>query len=97
MTTSEYQVAGVVVVLLLVLGAALLHNYRVRLIADHRRLARSIIIDYSSLGFWADVQKMNSYGSWDDMFYDIRRWKFSQFYPGLLQESGKPCHYLGAW
>lgn len=71
---------------LFLIAAELLFWYRTRLIADHRQLARNIIIGYTSLTFWEDVQRFNSFGTYDEQFWNWRKWGFSQFYQGVLNE-----------
>ena len=70
-----------------------LYYWRGKLIGSHRALARSIIIGDTSLTFWEDVARMNSYGDWDSMFWDFKRWRFSAMYPSVLQD--EHSHFLG--
>lgn len=59
----------------------LIYKIRMRALAEiSLRVREAIDRGESANGYY---QQYDDYGNYEEMLYDLSRWRFSQFYPGL--------------
>ena len=59
----------------------LVHEYRMKAIKETNKKAKAAI---KNDGDWEKYYtELDSYGTHDKMFLDVRKWTYRQFYPGL--------------
>ena len=76
-----YLLLFVVMLIIALVRNQLVYKYQVKALRETSKKARAAIDDD---GDWRKYYtKLESHGTYIKMFFDVRKWTYRQFYPGL--------------